>query len=86
MLKSAKPFVATFVNAIARSKYWNDSAIIITWDDHGGYYDHVPPPQFEQCADGHPCGDGRAIPFMVISPVRAQRRGRRAIPATRRRS
>ncbi|MBV8490033.1 MAG: phosphoesterase, partial [Candidatus Eremiobacteraeota bacterium] len=34
-------FVATFVNAIARSKYWNDSAIVITWDDPGGFYDHV---------------------------------------------
>ncbi|MFZ1016550.1 MAG: alkaline phosphatase family protein [Candidatus Cybelea sp.] len=61
-------FVATFVNAIARSKYWNDSAIIVTWDDPGGYYDHVPPPQFEKCADGRPCGDGPRLPFMVISP------------------
>ncbi|MFY9718839.1 MAG: alkaline phosphatase family protein [Candidatus Cybelea sp.] len=61
-------FVATFVNAIARSKYWNDSAIIVTWDDPGGFYDHVPPPQFEKCADGHPCGDGPRLPFLVISP------------------
>lgn len=61
-------FVATFVNAIARSKYWKDSAIIITWDDPGGFYDHVPPPQFERCADGRPCGDGPRLPFMVISP------------------
>jgi phospholipase C len=61
-------FVATFVNAIAHSKYWNDSAIIITWDDPGGYWDHVPPPQFERCADGHPCGDGPRLPFILISP------------------
>ncbi|MBV9232705.1 MAG: phosphoesterase [Candidatus Eremiobacteraeota bacterium] len=61
-------FVATFVNAIARSKYWSDSAIIITWDDPGGYYDHVPPPQFEACADGHPCGDGPRRPMILISP------------------
>ncbi|HTX58713.1 MAG TPA: alkaline phosphatase family protein [Verrucomicrobiae bacterium] len=64
----AEAFVATFVNAIARSKYWNDSAIVITWDDAGGFYDHVPPPQFERCADGHPCGDGQRLPFIVISP------------------
>lgn len=51
-------FVATFVNAIARSNYWNDSAIIVTWDDPGGFYDHVPPP----------AGDGPRLPFMVISP------------------
>ncbi len=40
----AESFVATFVNAIARSRYWKDSAIIITWDDEGGFYDHAPPP------------------------------------------
>ncbi|HXB82921.1 MAG TPA: alkaline phosphatase family protein [Candidatus Acidoferrum sp.] len=61
-------FVATFVNAIARSKYWNDSAIVITWDDPGGYYDHVPPPHFETCSDKRPCGDGPRLPFIVISP------------------
>ncbi|HEX3670817.1 MAG TPA: alkaline phosphatase family protein, partial [Candidatus Cybelea sp.] len=51
-------FVATFVNAIARSRYWNDSVIIVTWDDPGGFYDHVPPP----------AGDGPRLPFIVISP------------------
>ncbi|MEO6834708.1 MAG: alkaline phosphatase family protein [Candidatus Tumulicola sp.] len=61
-------FVATFVNAIARSRYWNDSAILITWDDPGGFYDHVSPPQFEACPDAHPCGDGARLPFIVISP------------------
>jgi phospholipase C len=61
-------FVATFVSAIARSKYWNDSAIIISWDDPGGFYDHVPPPRFERCPDAHPCGDGPRVPFLLISP------------------
>lgn len=61
-------FVATFVNAIARSKYWDDSAIIVTWDDPGGFYDHVPPPQFSQCPDKEPCGDGPRVPFLLISP------------------
>ncbi|HEY2474614.1 MAG TPA: alkaline phosphatase family protein [Candidatus Cybelea sp.] len=61
-------FVATFVNAIAHSKYWNDSAIIVTWDDPGGYYDHVPPPHSVNCADNQPCGDGPRLPFILISP------------------
>ncbi len=61
-------FVATFVNAIARSKYWKDSAIVIAWDDGGGYYDHVPPPNFERCSDGHACGDGPRVPMLIISP------------------
>jgi len=64
----AESFVATYVNAIARSKYWDDSVIIITWDDPGGFYDHVPPPQFPNCGDGHPCGDGPRVPLLVISP------------------
>lgn len=61
-------FVATFVNAIARSKYWSDSAILIAWDDPGGQYDHVPPPQFERCPDAYACGDGGRLPFILISP------------------
>ena len=60
--------MATFVNAIARSRYWKDSAIIITWDDSGGFYDHAVPPQFERCPDGRPCGDGPRVPFILISP------------------
>jgi len=64
----AEAFVATFVNAIARSRYWKDSAIIITWDDSGGFYDHAVPPQFEVCPDGHPCGDGPRVPLILISP------------------
>ena len=64
----AEAFVATFVNAIARSRYWNDSAIVVTWDDPGGFYDHVPPPAFETCPDGNPCGDGPRVPLIVISP------------------
>jgi phospholipase C len=61
-------FVATFVNAIAHSKYWDQSAIIVTWDDDGGFFDHVPPLRFEQCSDGYPCGDGPRLPMIVISP------------------
>src|SRR5581483_2153981 len=64
----AESFVATFVNAIARSKYWSDSAILVTWDDPGGEYDHVPPPQFERCPDASACGDGERVPFILISP------------------
>jgi phospholipase C len=64
----SEAFVATFVNAIARSKYWRDSAIVVTWDDPGGFYDHVPPPQFEICPDAYPCGDGPRVPFILISP------------------
>ncbi len=64
----SEAMVAKVVNAIARSKYWNDSLILITWDDSEGFYDHVPPPSFERCPDGHPCGDGPRVPAIIISP------------------
>lgn len=64
----SEAMVATFVNAIAQSKYWNDSAIVILWDDSEGYYDHVPPPVFETCPDARPCGDGPRVPMILISP------------------
>ena len=64
----SESFVATYVNAIAKSKYWNQSAILITWDDGSGFYDHVPPRQFEACVDGYSCGDGQRLPLIVISP------------------
>ena len=64
----SQAMVATFVNAIAKSKYWKDSLILITWDDSEGFYDHVSPPSFERCPDGHPCGDGPRVPAIIISP------------------
>jgi phospholipase C len=64
----SESLVAKVVNAIARSPYWQDSAIILIWDDSEGFYDHVPPPQFESCPDKNPCGDGPRVPFVLISP------------------
>ncbi len=64
----SESLVAKVVNTIARSPYWKDSAIIILWDDSEGFYDHVPPPQFEECPDKHPCGDGPRVPLILISP------------------
>jgi phospholipase C len=64
----SESLVAKVVNAVARSPYWSDSAIVIFWDDAGGFYDHVPPPQFEQCPDKLPCGDGPRLPLILVSP------------------
>lgn len=64
----SESLVAKVVNAVARSPYWKDSAIIIIWDDSEGFYDHVPPPQFEMCPDKQPCGDGPRVPLILISP------------------
>ncbi len=50
------------VDAIMRSPMWRDTAIFITWDDYGGFYDHEPPPQVDDF------GLGIRVPFLVISP------------------
>jgi phospholipase C len=41
-------FVSQLVNAVRNGPYWRDSIIFITYDEHGGFYDHVRPPQAPQ--------------------------------------
>jgi phospholipase C len=48
--------------------YWQKTAIFITWDDFGGWYDHVPPPRQYGCDKTHPYGLGFRLPLIVISP------------------
>lgn len=55
-------WVASIVNAIGQSKYWNTTAIFVTWDDWGGWYDHVLPPKVDEM------GLGFRVPLLVISP------------------
>lgn len=50
------------VNSVMKSQYWNSTAILITYDEGGGYYDHVPPP----VVDGVRLGF--RVPLFVISP------------------
>ncbi|MEJ2007548.1 MAG: alkaline phosphatase family protein, partial [Acidobacteriota bacterium] len=64
----SEALVAEAVNAIAESPYWKESAIIITWDDSEGDYDHVPPPILAKGPDGSPISDGPRVPLILISP------------------
>jgi phospholipase C len=50
------------VNAVMESSHWADTAIFITYDDYGGFYDHVPPPQVDDF------GFGVRVPLLIISP------------------
>jgi phospholipase C len=59
---SGPSWVAALVNAIGESPYWNSTAIFVTWDDWGGWYDHVAPPQYD------PYELGFRVPLIVISP------------------
>jgi phospholipase C len=56
-------WVASIVNAIGQSKYWNSSAIVILWDDSGGFYDHEAPPMIDQQG-----GLGFRLPLLIVSP------------------
>jgi phospholipase C len=56
-------WVAQVVNAIGQSSYWNSTAIIILWDDWGGFYDHVPPAFFDDAG-----GLGFRVPVIIVSP------------------
>jgi phospholipase C len=50
------------LNRIMSSPYWSSTAVILTWDDFGGFYDHVPPPHVDLY------GLGPRVPTLIISP------------------
>ena len=55
-------WVSSIVNEIGQSKYWNSTAIVVTWDEWGGWFDNVSPPQLDYL------GLGFRVPMIVISP------------------
>ena len=55
-------WVASITNAIGASQYWDSTVIFISWDDWGGWYDHVPPPMVDNM------GLGFRVPVLVVSP------------------
>jgi len=59
---SGPSWVAAIVNAIGQSPYWRSTAILITWDDWGGFYDHVAPPIYNSYEYGF------RVPLIVVSP------------------
>jgi phospholipase C len=60
--------VADTINAIANSPYWSQSAIIITFDESDGFYDHQPEQFRTYGPDGEPETGGPRIPLLVVSP------------------
>ncbi|MEO6835421.1 MAG: alkaline phosphatase family protein [Candidatus Tumulicola sp.] len=70
--KLGPQWVAAIVNAIGESPYWKSTAIIVMWDEWGGWYDHVVPPQYQDPRTGAFEGLGHRIPLIVISPYAKQ--------------
>jgi phospholipase C len=62
LVSTGQAYVTTLINAIMRSPCWDSTAIFLSWDDWGGFYDHVAPPVIDEN------GYGFRVPGLVISP------------------
>jgi phospholipase C len=61
-VSAGQAYVTSVINAIMRSPDWSSTAIFLSWDDWGGFYDHVVPPHVDES------GYGLRVPGLVISP------------------
>ena len=62
LVTAGQAYVTRLVNAAMEGKDWKSTAIFISWDDWGGFYDHVAPPRVDQN------GYGLRVPGLIISP------------------
>jgi acid phosphatase len=58
--------IADMLDRLRKSPQWNDMAVIVTYDENGGFWDHVPPPQGAGWGDRW--GPGSRIPTIIVSP------------------
>jgi phospholipase C len=65
-ISTGQAYVTSLVDAVMQSADWNSTAIFVTWDDWGGFYDHVTPPTVDEN------GYGLRVPGLVISPYAKQ--------------
>ena len=65
-IDQGQAWVTKAVNAIMKSKQWDSTAIFLSWDDWGGFYDHMVPPRIDNM------GYGLRVPGLVISPYAKQ--------------
>ncbi|MBV9096367.1 MAG: alkaline phosphatase family protein [Streptosporangiaceae bacterium] len=61
-ISRGQAFVTSIINAVMESSDWSSSAIFLSWDDWGGFYDNVAPPNIDQL------GYGIRVPGIIISP------------------
>jgi phospholipase C len=61
-IHAGQAYVTNLINSVMRGPDWDSSAIILVWDDWGGFYDHVVPPSVDQN------GYGIRVPSLIISP------------------
>jgi phospholipase C len=66
LVSAGQAYVTMLVNAVMQGPEWKNSAIFLSWDDWGGFYDHVVPPRVDEN------GYGLRVPGLVISPYARQ--------------
>jgi len=66
LVSTGESYVTSLINAVMRGPDWDSTAIFLSWDDWGGFYDHVAPPRVDQN------GYGLRVPGLVISPYARQ--------------
>src|SRR5436853_250034 len=73
-IQRGQAFVSQVVNAVRNGPLWQDSVIFITYDEHGGYYDHVAPPKARQGGARMPDGISNAptYPILLLAFSRAE--------------
>ncbi len=57
----------SLINAVRNGPNWKDTAIVITYDENGGFWDHVAPPTDPKHSDMW--GPGSRVPAIIISPL-----------------
>ncbi|HLW60465.1 MAG TPA: alkaline phosphatase family protein [bacterium] len=62
LVSAGQTYVTSLINAVMQGPDWNSTAIFLSWDDWGGFYDHVVPPTVDRN------GYGLRVPGLVISP------------------
>jgi phospholipase C len=66
LVSAGQAYVTTLINTIMETPAWSSTAIFLSWDDWGGFYDHVAPPVVDAA------GYGLRVPGLVISPFARQ--------------
>jgi phospholipase C len=59
-------YVTAVANALMKSPCWRNSVLVVTWDEYGGFFDHVAPPRVD--GDGY----GIRVPALIVSPYARQ--------------
>jgi phospholipase C len=62
LVTAGQTYVTRLIDALMRGPEWKSTAIFLSWDDWGGFYDHVKPPRVD--AEGY----GLRVPGLVVSP------------------